>query len=657
MNVKIGENGSKRLILAICAMSAIVQALHSGPAYALIGKAKEHQTSRQKLQNDLQVMPLIQVVGPDEEGIVIDAFDIAQEPMKGLGGQGHNVWIWSETTGLVKFNPKFIVRHQGKIVVETVDSRTKNIRAALEKIKQERIRNPRGKDVFILRGTDGLWDKDHEAARAMKELAQTLNHTHQHIIMVEDKVVAPSAFEREMFVMHYDLPTKEELGHVLRRFLELNRRIFLTDEERAKLLDAAVGLSAKDFNTALRRADHQGMDLIEFVFDQKVQVIKKTQILEYIETNVTFADVGGMENVEQWAKESIAAMLDPDAEKKGIKPPKGTLLLGLSGGGKSLAAKAIAGEAGLPLIRFDLGKVFGKYVGESEARMDQALKVLEAMQPCVVWFDEVEKLFSGSTGDSGVSDRVVAKILTWLQENQSKVLVIMTANDVRTLRPELTRAGRLDAIFFIYAPKPKAREKIFRVHLGKAKQNVGDFDIEFLVSKTEGYTGAEIESAIQSALRRADYNKRALTTEEIHLALKRITPVSVSRAREIQDVERWAEGKAQPAGAEEAVVESSQKFDSKIGSPEEEAAMARLQELMGKEGGQCEIDMDPELQQLQEDLWDEAEENAANPGAQGDQAAQSRAQRLGSSPRRLPPGSARRIPRPGPGPRPPRGQR
>jgi SpoVK/Ycf46/Vps4 family AAA+-type ATPase len=291
---------------------------------------------------------------------------------------------------------------------------------------------------------------------------------------------------------------------------------------------------------------HAGCERL--VAEQKRQVIRKSGILEYYHRSESFADVGGLRNLLAWFG-SRQPVFANTARYAGLPVPKGVLLVGVPGCGKSLSARALAGVWGVPLVRLDVGRVFGSVVGESEANLRRAIRTAEAVSPCILWIDEVEKGFSGVRGEGGggVTARVFGSFLNWLQEKRSPVFVIATANDLSGLPPELLRQGRFDDIFFVGLPTAAEREVIWRIHFGKRKRDPAAFDLNALAAVTEGFSGAEIEQALVSGLFRAFDADRELETRDLVEAARETYPLSRSRAREIGAMMTWAKTNARSA--------------------------------------------------------------------------------------------------------------
>src|ERR1700752_834953 len=268
------------------------------------------------------------------------------------------------------------------------------------------------------------------------------------------------------------------------------------------------------------------------------------------------ARVGGLENLTHWLGQGRAAW-GASASDFGLEPPHGVIILGVQGCGKSLCARAVAGEWKLPLVKFDTSAVYDKYIGETEKRIRRVFQVAEGLAPCVLWIDELEKIFAGSgpdsaSADAGVSSRLLASFLSWMQDRKAPVFVAATCNNVTVLPPEVIRKGRFDELFFVDLPNQKERKQIFSIQLAKRKRNPADFDLEQVSAAAKGYSGAEIDAAVQGALYAAYSEKKPLTTQSLLDALAQTVPLSTTRAEEIASLREWATTRAVPASARDA---------------------------------------------------------------------------------------------------------
>jgi SpoVK/Ycf46/Vps4 family AAA+-type ATPase len=297
-------------------------------------------------------------------------------------------------------------------------------------------------------------------------------------------------------------------------------------------------------------------DCLTDVLAAKKALLKRSEMLEFVDANDNMASVGGLENLKQWLGQRRRAW-DPEARKFGLEPPKGVIILGVQGCGKSLCARSVAGEWKLPLVKFDTAAVYDKYIGETEKRIQKVFKVAEGLAPCVLWIDELEKVFAGSgpdsaSADAGVSSRLLASFLSWMQDRKAPVFVAATCNNVTVLPPELIRKGRFDELFFVDLPNTAERKQIFSIQLTKRKRNPADYDLDRVAAAAKGFSGAEIESAVQTALYAAFSRKQELKTEDLLTALASTVPLSVTRAEEIAELRSWAQQRAVWASSPES---------------------------------------------------------------------------------------------------------
>jgi len=360
----------------------------------------------------------------------------------------------------------------------------------------------------------------------------------------------PRELEREIILTDLPLPSREELETLALDVAEA-AGIDPPDDCTA-IIEAALGLTTSEAENAfaLSIVISDTLDA-RVVAREKEQIIRKSGVLEIYSPDVNMESIGGLSTLKDWLRSRVSAY-SPEAQAYGLPTPRGVLLVGVPGCGKSLAAKALAAEWQKPLLRLDAGRLFGSLVGESEANTRRALEVAEAVAPAVLWLDEVEKGLAGvqSSGrtDSGVTARVFGTFLTWLQEKKAPVFVVATANAVEQLPPEFLRKGRFDEIFFVDLPNPEERADIFRVQLQKRNRNPESFDITALAQNTENFSGSEIEEAVISGMFIAwNDGKREVTTEDIIAGAKAITPMAVGMAGKIESLRSWAKNAARCA--------------------------------------------------------------------------------------------------------------
>lgn len=380
------------------------------------------------------------------------------------------------------------------------------------------------------------------------------------LLIVSPGLTLPADLEKEVTVVDLPLPTAEEIEGVLEDITGANASSIVVDlspDDRQRLIQAAQGLTLGEAENAFARAIASDRRLdasdIALVLDEKRQTIRKSGLLEFIPSEGSMEDVGGLENLKKWLNKRNGSWL-PEAQRWSIPAPKGVLITGVPGCGKSLTATCMATLWGLPLLRLDIGRVFSGLVGSSEQNMRGALRLAEAVSPSILWIDEIEKGFGSSgSGDSGTSQRVLGTFLTWMQEKKSPVFVIATANKINVLPPEFLRKGRFDEIFFVDLPTKEERSHIWRIQLEKrlthSSESSGDFAIteDSLVSlagQTEGFSGAEIAEAVVSACFEAFSERRRLNEKDLRRAIDNTVPLSVTMAEEINETREWASKRA-----------------------------------------------------------------------------------------------------------------
>lgn len=361
---------------------------------------------------------------------------------------------------------------------------------------------------------------DYSLIRKVRDLVTVLKASSnpKSVVFLSPTVVLPNELQKDITILDFDLPTIDEIKSMLDEMIYVNEQsgridMDLNESEKEKICKAALGLTLQEAENAFARAMVEdgklNIDDIEVVLEEKCQVIKKTGILEFIKSDLKMEDVGGLENLKRWISKRNKSWLD-SAQKYNLPAPKGVLITGVPGCGKSLTAKAISAMWQLPLLRLDMGKIFSGVVGSSEENMRKAIKTAEAVSPSILWIDEIEKGFGGasSSGDSGTSMRIFGTFLTWMQEKTKPVFVVSTANNISNLPSELLRKGRFDEIFFVDLPTKNEREDIFRLHLKKRLTNeevceeisITEELLSNLADLTEGFVGAEIEQAVIAAL-------------------------------------------------------------------------------------------------------------------------------------------------------------
>jgi SpoVK/Ycf46/Vps4 family AAA+-type ATPase len=427
----------------------------------------------------------------------------------------------------------------------------------------EQIEKHDGDALFILKDFHECWSNG-PIKRKLRTVSQRLKYAKKTMIVTAPSSQIPPELRDEAVVVDFPPPTEAELDKVLEHLVKVpGLRVNLTPLGREKLVRAALGLTTaqaqRTFSKAIvARASLDDRDIAE-VTNEKREIIRASQALEFYSVTETPANVGGLEVLKSWLRLRERAFTR-EARDYGLPAPKGMALIGIPGTGKSLTAKMIGGLWRLPLLRLDVGALFGSLVGESEERARRALRLAETVAPCILWIDEMEKAMATGGLDGGTSTRVFGTILTWMQEKTSPCFVVATANDITRMPPELLRKGRFDEIFFLDLPTESEREEIFTVHLQKRNRLKGDFDTARLAKESAGYVGAEIEQAVIDAMYVGFDAGREFTTADVAAALKRQVPLSVSQRETIGALRAWLkEGRAQSASFQE-VREAEQRF-------------------------------------------------------------------------------------------------
>lgn len=405
---------------------------------------------------------------------------------------------------------------------------------------------------------------DYQIIRKLRDMLTNIKQSEHpiNVIFTSPFLTLPDDLQKDVTIVDFELPSFEEIKAVLEEMIQINEQsgriqIDLDDEGKERLAKAALGLTLSEAENAFARAmvEDGKLDVydVEVVLQEKEQIIKKTEILEFVRSDLKMADVGGLENLKRWLSKRNKSWLD-SARKYGLPAPKGVLITGVPGCGKSLISKSISSMWQLPLLRLDMGKIFRGIVGSSEENMRKAIKTAEAISPSILWIDEIEKGFSGYSGgaDSGTSARVFGQFLTWMQEKTSPVFVIATANNISALPAELMRKGRFDEIFFVDLPTKRERKDILKVHISKRLTDPevsGEFELteevlEHLCSKCEGFVGAEIEQLVIDALFEAYAENSAVRLEFFERAIDNTVPLSVTLAEQIRGIRDWANVRA-----------------------------------------------------------------------------------------------------------------
>ena len=389
--------------------------------------------------------------------------------------------------------------------------------------------------------------------RALKDIAQEYDRCARTLVLLSAEIKVPADIEHLAAHFSVRAPDKDERHAIImntaREWAKLNGAMPRVDVKAvSKLVDNLAGLALHDVKRLVRQAIFPdgalSEDDIKPLLAAKYQLLNRGGTLSFEADTAQFADIGGLKNLRRWIAQRKAAF---DGSAPELDAPKGVLLLGVQGCGKSLAARAAAGVLGVPLVRLDFGALFSKWHGESEKNLRESLSSAEALAPCVLWLDEIEKALSTGDGDSGTSRRVLGAFLTLLAEQRSRVFIVATANDITALPPELVRKGRFDEIFFVDLPTPASRVEIFGIHCKRRGILLSDADIQSLAARSDGFSGAEIEQAVVSALYAAHSNHQSVSTQLIANELQATRPLSVVMSEKISELREWAAERTVPA--------------------------------------------------------------------------------------------------------------
>ncbi|ROT32164.1 AAA family ATPase [Micromonospora sp. HM5-17] len=500
-------------------------------------------------------LPILYVESYEESRVIAEVTAVARDGTSVRTPRA--VWTWSLTEGLVQ--PDGVVRRGTTDPADALD--------AVLRLDEPSVVILR--DLHPVLGGDGR-PGDPRIIRRLRDVAAAFKSgtVPRTLVLVSPVLRIPVELDRDVTIVDFPLPSEAEIRMVLDGLIAANIasgriQIRLDDVQRERFAKAALGLTLHEAENAFARAivNDGILDVhdLRVVHEEKRQAVRKSGLLEVVEAGAGLADIGGLENLKRWLAKREGAWLAAAAEY-GLPAPRGVLITGVPGCGKSLTAKAVAATWELPLLRFDIGRVFSGLVGSSEQNLRTAIRIAEATAPCVLWVDEIEKgLAPDSGGDSGTASRVFGTFLTWMQEKTRPVFVIATANDIGRLPPELLRKGRFDEIFFVDLPTQVERRSIWRVHLARRLRNpavagglvLDDDLLAELSALTEGYSGAEIEQAVIAGLFEAFSARRPLDRDDLVRAVATMVPLSVTQAEQIDAVRAWASTRAVAATAAE----------------------------------------------------------------------------------------------------------
>jgi SpoVK/Ycf46/Vps4 family AAA+-type ATPase len=492
-----------------------------------------------KKENDIVLLdryiraryPILAIVSHEENRVLRTIQHVGKSRNRQVG-------VWSITTGLD--------------LPGADQETTRDLVPAIETIKEFDQENP---TIFVMLDMHPYLN-DPLIVRYLRDVANAFESCKHTLILLSPNFTTPADLEKSITLIDWSLPTFDDLGSILDSCIrDLPEERVKLNGDKENVVRAMSGLTSFEASNVLASAIAATGELSEnaipVIVSEKKQVIRKSGVLEFFETDASMDNVGGLFNLKRYAAVKMSAF-SSEAQKYGLDAPKGVILVGVPGTGKSLSVKAIAGGK-MPLLRMDIGAIMGGLVGQSESNMRQALKVAEAVAPCVLWIDEIEKSLGGGSGelDGGTSSRVFGTLLTWMQETTAPVYVVATANDARTLKPELLR--RFDDVFWVDLPNHLDRIEVLEVHLKKRGKDIEDIDLMSISNATWGFTGAEIEKVVKSALETAFFEHREPGTKDYINAAKKIIPISDTMKEKIAELRQWAQNRALPASA---VIES-----------------------------------------------------------------------------------------------------
>ena len=467
--------------------------------------------------------------------------------------------VWSITEGF-----KTIANGQG----------TRDVKDPMKAI--DHVIRAEGRALFVLRDFHPFL-KEPAVVRRLRDAAHELRKTKKSLLVLSPITKIPPELEKSISaVLDWELPNRAEIEGAARKVLPnlpaSTQQVIESDPTfMERVVEGALGLTLVEAeNVFAKSAVRTHTFDLETILEEKKQIIRKSGLLEYYEHREEFSDVGGMEVLKDWLVKRRSAF-SSRARDFGLPLPKGILLIGVPGTGKSLTAKAVGALWQMPLLRLDVGKIFGGLVGSSEENMRNVIKTAEAIAPAILWIDELEKGFSGtqSSGstDGGTTSRVFASFITWLQEKTTPVFVIATANNVQQLPPELLRKGRFDEIFFCDLPDREDRRQIIDIHLRKKKRDPGQFDMDKLIEATVDYSGAELEQAVIASLYDAFDTGNDLTTEGLVNTLRDIVPLAITMREQIENMREWARTRARPASMRANKAPKKEGWMARYGAP------------------------------------------------------------------------------------------
>ncbi|MBL4607632.1 MAG: AAA family ATPase [Pseudomonadales bacterium] len=466
--------------------------------------------------------------------------------------RGLPIYGWSITQGLRRIDIDLDM-NLGSLDLDEPD---KEAPTCDPEVALRQIVNSAEAGIFLFCDLHPFLTNQPKVIRLLKDVALKHEKVPHTIIMMSHALEAPPEIRRYTAHFELSLPNDDQLYAIIREesrnWTKQHRgQRIQTDTATLKIIvNNLQGLTYADARKLIRKAIYDDGAIthkdVSAINTEKFRLMALDGVLSMQYDTAKFSDVGGLNNLKHWLEQRRTIMLNNE-EHASLDKPKGILLLGVQGGGKSLAAKTVAGVWGLPLLRLDFASLYNKYVGETERSLRDALQLAEQMSPCILWMDEIEKGISSGSDDGGISKRLLGTLLTWMAEREKPVFMVATANDISKLPPELIRKGRFDEIFFVDLPDEHTRKEIFTIHLNKRHINLDNIDCNYLAAISEGYSGSEIEQVVVSALYNVASKKEDLNTDHLTLALESTRPLSVTMKENIDELRRWAADRTVPA--------------------------------------------------------------------------------------------------------------
>lgn len=481
-------------------------------------------------------IPLVKVESHEEGRVIAMIRELAVKTEMPM-------YAWSVTEGLKRYYSPYSVETPAGDTVEPLK--------ALAAIRQTLLSG-----IYVFCDFHPYWEDSPQVVRLIKEIALAYNYLGHTLIFLSHRLAFPPALKRYGATFEIPMPDAEAIERIVREEAAQwsrdhhGQKVRTNARTLKKLVRNLMGLPLSDARRLARQTIYNNGAITESDLPEvnraKFELLDMGGVLSFEYETSRFSDLGGLSNLKHWLNTRKAAF-HRESNAMALDPPKGILLLGVQGSGKSMAAKAVAGAWGVPLLRLDFGTLYNKYFGESEKNLRQSLKMAEIMAPCVLWLDEIEKGIATDANDAGTSRRILGTLLTWMAEKKQPCFIVATSNDISALPPELIRKGRLDEIFFVDLPDAKTRAEIFSIHLAKRGLSPQDFSLDALADKSRGFSGAEIEQAVVAGLYNALAQDQPLDTRTLLEECANTRPLSVVMAEQIEHLRQWAAGRTVPA--------------------------------------------------------------------------------------------------------------